>query len=145
MQDEGAGGTRPFCSNDNFWAARSYGVVMSTNMPESAGIYFDTDVSDGCDVMDFTWGLFKPGKLTVGTYYTTVIGAVKGLRSSSPFALVGQKLSNDCQILPDSPNCIGLNERREGTGSQLFVGKTKAVAPGCYSWVRGGSSSKFAC
>lgn len=145
LLDPGAGGTRPFCSNDNFWATRSNGIMMSTNMPESSGPYFDTDVSDGCDTMDFSWGLYKPGKLTVGTYYTTVVGAVKGLKSSSAFVLSGQKLSNDCQLLPDSPNCIGLNTRREGIGSQLYVGSTKGVAAGCFSWIRGGSSTKYTC
>ncbi len=145
LKDAGAGGTRPACSNDDFWAIRSNGVMLSTNMPESAGVYIDTDVSDGCDTMDMTWGLFKPGKLAVNTYYTTIVSAVKGNVSTSPFALSGQKLSNDCQFLPDSAACIGLNTDREGTGSQLFVGPTKGVAPGCFSWLRGESSTKYAC
>jgi hypothetical protein len=145
LLDPGAGGIRPFCSNDNFWAARSYGVMMSTNMPEAAGIYFDTDAQDGCDTMDFTWGLYKPGKLAVSTYYTTIIGAVKGLKSSSSFALNGQKLSNDCQFLPDNPNCIGLNGGRKGVDGALLVGSSKGVAPGCFSWVREQPSTKFTC
>jgi hypothetical protein len=146
LYDYGEDGVRPFCSNDDFWAVRSYGVMMSTNMPEESGPYFDTSVSDSCEEMDFTWGIFRPGELDPYIYYKTVIGAAKGYRSSSIFELQGQKLSNDCQFLPDSPDCIGLNTGREGVDYQLYVNDSRGWrAPGCYSWLRGSSPTIIAC
>jgi len=126
---------RPACSNDRYWATRSGRTMMSTNFPQAAGPYFDTDVSDGCGTMDFSFGLITPAELQVGVSEV-----------ASQFGLQGQKLSNDCQFLSDSPNCIGLNLRREGTDSSQQVNQSRNwLVAGCYNWIRGGSPTQGVC
>lgn len=106
-----------------------------------AGVYADNARQlEDCGYYDISFGVFKPGRLAVNTQYTVVVGGDAGPRASSPQGRTAQKLSNDCQVFPDSDWCIGLNEKHPGTDSEPLIGAHRGWRfPGCYTWTRGGS------
>lgn len=135
------------CISEHWVAHRDTTIVSSGNVPSGAGLYADNARQfEECGYYDISFGLFNPGKLSSDVQYTVVIGGESGSRSSSPQGLSGQKLSNDCQMLPDGDYCIGLNESRPGTDSTPLIGAHRGWAfPGCYTWTRGGSPVKGSC
>lgn len=135
------------CISEHWVAHRDTTIVSSNNVPSGAGLYADNARQlEECGYYDISFGVFNPGKLSTNVQYTVVIGGEAGPRSSSPQRLSGQKLSNDCQMLPDGDYCIGLNENRPGTGTVPLIGAHNGWKfPGCYTWTRGGSPVSGSC
>lgn len=129
----------PFCGGqgDDFWADRNRSVVFVTNVPSATKPYFDTDASDSCRTEDFTIGLYHPIRLNPGVRYVSVIGADRGQESSSPYALVAQRLGRGCDT---NPFCVGGPFGNHG--SQLLIGASKGRAPECRRWHRGRESAR---
>lgn len=143
--------TRPYCADSaytEFWAGWSTGfkwnaVKYGWNFPSAAAAYWDwDDTTDSCQKLDFSVGIGYPKKLTAGVAYNFWIAAEKGNKSSSPYDLGAQKISNDCNDLGMEPgsSCTGLNYDRPGSGTEPLVGKSRGWrVPSCADWVRGGS------
>lgn len=144
-------GTRPYCwdgAYTDFWAGWSTGfkwnaVKYGWNFPSSAHAYWDwDDVTDSCQKLDFSVGVGHPKQLSAGKTYYFWIGAEKGTKSSSPYDLGAQKLSNDCNDMFMDPgsSCMGLNYTRYGSGTEPLVGEQRGWrVPSCADWVRGES------
>ncbi|MGW3729616.1 hypothetical protein [Streptomyces sp. NPDC000851] len=142
---------RPYCADSaytEFWAAWSTGfkwnaVDYGWNFPSSSVAYWDwDDTTDSCQKLDFSVGVGYPKKLTAGVTYNFWIHAEKGAKTSSPYALAGQKLSNDCNDAGMDPgsSCMGLNYTRPGSDTELMVNSSRNWhVPSCAEWVRGGS------
>lgn len=143
--------TRPYCADSaytEFWAGWSTGfkwnaVKYGWNFPSAAVAYWDwDDTTDSCEKLDFSVGVGYPKKLTAGVAYNFWIAAEKGTKSSSPYDLGAQKISNDCNDLGMDPgsSCTGLNYDRPGSGTEPLVGKSRGWrVPSCADWVRGSS------
>jgi hypothetical protein len=146
-------GTRPFCFarpwtgwNDVFYAYREDGVLWSTNMPDDAWPYFDTDVSDECGIEDLSIGVVRPERLDDGLaegqavdYFFTV-EAGHGSPDSGDFALRAQRLDREgdftCGIIGHQ-NCTGLTSGDQDGG---FILRTEGetipgiTLPACFAW-----------
>lgn len=152
---------RPFClpgQSNNFWADRANPTRTnsptagrttwdSTNFPSNVGLYFDTDVSDSCETLDLTIGLYHPRLLSPAVQYGITIVTDAGDENSSSYSLNAQKLERICD---SSPNCVGLSgsldyissgaRERLGVGinkGQLLIGRQRGVAPECRTWIKG--------
>ncbi|MFI8998986.1 hypothetical protein [Streptomyces sp. NPDC053542] len=148
--------TRPGCAPwdsavadeyQNFWAAwdiwafKWNAVSYGWNIPGEAAPYWDwDDVTDECSKLDFTMGIGYPMELKPNVEYGAWIYAEDGDQDFSVFDMGGQKLSNDCNNLGMDPgsSCMGLNDNRPGTGTELIVNKTRGwTVPGCIGWFDG--------
>lgn len=146
-------GIRPFCValpftgwNDVFYAYREDGVFWSTNMPDDAWPYFDTDVSDECGIEDLSIGVVRPERLDDGLaegqavdYFFTV-EAGRGNPDTGEFALRAQRLDREgdltCSIIGHH-NCTGLTLGDQDGGFILrTAGETipGITLPTCFTW-----------
>lgn len=127
----------PLCfgNDDNFWAKHD-DLYWYVNKPlEIAKPYLDTRVSDPCDMLDFTIGLYHPIRLRPGQKYEIVIQAKAGTKAVSPYTHYGQKLGKVCDV---RPGCV--NPTSTGGRSQPYVGESKGRAPECRRWRKGRAS-----
>jgi hypothetical protein len=62
----------PWEKND-FWIGTREFSHFENNFPEEAGFYWDTGISDSCQVKDLTFGLFHPDKLEPLKVYEAII------------------------------------------------------------------------
>ncbi|MFI2371653.1 hypothetical protein [Streptomyces sp. NPDC018833] len=142
---------RPYCADSaytQFWAGWSTGfkwnaVKYGWTFPSSSIPYWDwDDTTDSCQKLDFSVGVGYPKKLSAGVTYYFWIAAEKGAKSSSPYGMDAQKLSNDCNDMGMDPgsSCMGLNFNRFGSDTERLVSKDRGWrVPSCADWVRGGS------
>ncbi|OAH12223.1 hypothetical protein [Streptomyces jeddahensis] len=141
---------RPYCADSaytQFWAGWSTGfkwnaVKYGWTFPSGSVPYWDwDDTTDSCQKLDFSVGVGYPKKLSAGVQYYFWIAAEKGAKSSSPYGMDAQKLSNDCNDVGMDPgsSCMGLNYDRYGSDTQRLVNKDRGWrVPSCADWVRGG-------
>jgi hypothetical protein len=132
--------------DDVFYAYREDGVLWSTNMPDDAWPYFDTDVSDECGIEDLSIGVVRPERLDDGLaegqavdYFFTV-EAGHGSPDSGDFALRAQRLDREsdftCGIIGHQ-NCTGLTFDDQDGG---FILRTEGetipgiTMPTCFAW-----------
>lgn len=140
--------TRPLCnpsSQDDFWAAWK-SVSWGANTGGEAAPYMDwDDFTDSCQKFDFTIGIGYPTKLQPQRTYELWVEAQRGTQSSSPYELVGQKVSNDCNDQGRAPDsaCMGLDYQREGSGTEQYVNKNRGwTVPACAIWHPSGNPVK---
>ena len=117
------------------WVKGDTAVSASSNVPSASKVYADNArASDSCGEYDVSFGIFKPWNLATNVNYKFVVGANAGTKSSSKFAMSGEKLVRSCGL--DSAWCVSLGEdRREDRA--WYVGLERGWAlPGCYTWYR---------
>ncbi|HWB71231.1 MAG TPA: MopE-related protein [Egibacteraceae bacterium] len=151
--DGGIVGTRPYCFSlpftrwsDVFYAYREDGVLWTTNIPDDAWPYFDTDVSDECGTEDLSIGVVRPERMDDGLadgqavdYFFTV-EAGRGDPDTGDFALRAQRLDRasdfTCGVIGHQ-NCTGLTFAPQDGGFILrTAGETLPgiTLPTCFTW-----------
>lgn len=151
--DQNTLGVRPLCTftdprtslDDAFYAHRGDIILWSTNVPNDAYPYFDTDLSDGCDKEDLSVGILKPELLDDGLGASEAVDyffTVNTRRGNNPseFSLAAQRLSRRgdtfCAVI-GTQNCTGLNTGAGNLG--IILRSTGQLIPGikvpsCFTW-----------
>lgn len=62
----------PWEKND-FWIGTREPSDIDTNLPDSAGFYWDTGLSDSCQEKDLSFGLYHPENLVSGELYEATV------------------------------------------------------------------------
>jgi len=107
---------------NNFWLGSRDPVLIVTDIPADAGIYWDTGAEDPCTVKDLTYGVYHPEALEESEEYTTVVyfdgGGADGDASSSGIEWSFQILGEHCD---HSPWCVNIpGEDIEGATSTII-------------------------
>lgn len=118
--------------SDNFWAVRSGKYWKATGKDvENGGPYFDTNLSDSCQEMDFTTGFYFPRNLKTGRKYGSIVRAKAGDSGSSLYWVIAQRSTRDCPNR--NPNCVAPLGR--GGDKKKFIYLNRA--PECRRWRNG--------
>jgi hypothetical protein len=83
----------PSWDKNDFWIDDRDDVLIETDIPAEAGVYWDTDASGSCDEKDLTYGVYHPERLLPGgDYHTTIYLDSAGDEESSRFRWRSQPL-----------------------------------------------------